>query len=65
MKLKLMLLAMCVCGGTSLLIGNGADPKEESAKTAEVADASKEKTAQAEAASNETKENCSPCKETH
>lgn len=55
MKLKMMLLAMCVCGGTSLLLGNTAEEKE-APKTEEVKTTSEDKVAKADVDQKETKE---------
>ena len=60
MKLKMMLLAMCVCGGTSLLLGNSAE-ESEAPKTEDVKTTSEDNVTKADVDQKETKETSSDC----
>jgi hypothetical protein len=59
MKLKLILIAMCVCGGNALLMGNDAEPKEVA--TEEVGKTADDNTAQADTASADSQDNKPSC----
>lgn len=52
-----MLLAMCVCGGTSLLLGNPAE-EPEAPKTEDVKTTSEDTVVKADVDQKETKSDC-------